>query len=204
MGWLLVENIITYIQYVHNIYMYILYIMPEKSVFESAPRALQIAGFLILLACSGDMTQNKLIGVLIGYGFILVGMLVFTTLLFQNAKVSPDASGVKSVGPFVVFMILIVMLISIISKHFNKIAQGHVSKSFSNMMNLKHMLVMLILVISSMATKTDGFKATGAIGDEYGAAMYFMNILSSVILVTIYIVLSLYPTDGFVSTMDEL
>jgi len=178
--------------------------MSEKSVFESAPRALQIAGFMILLACSGEMTQNKLVGLLLGYGFILVGMLAFTTLLFQNAKVTPDSSGAKSVGPFVVFMILIVMLISIISKHFNKIAQGHVSKSFSNMMNLKHMLVMLILVISSMATNTDGFKTTGAIGSEYGAAMYFMNILSAVILVTIYIVLALYPTDGFVSTMTGL
>jgi len=178
--------------------------MPEKSVFESAPRALQIAGFMILLACSGEMTQNKLIGTITGYGFVLVGMLIFTTLLFQNAKVSPNASGAKSVGPFIVFMLLIVMLMSIISKHFNKIAQGHVSKSFSNMMKLKNMLVMLILVISSMATNTDEFKATGAIGDDYGAAMYFMNILSSVILVTIYIVLVLYPTDGFVSTMTGL
>lgn len=178
--------------------------MPEKSVFESAPRALQIAGFMILLACSGEMTKNKLIGVILGYGFILVGMLAFTTLLFQNARVTPDASGVKSLGPFVMFMILIVMLISIISKHFNKIAQGHVSKSFSNMMNLKQMLVMLIIVISSMATNTDGFKATGTIGGEYGAAMYFMNILSSVILATIYIVLAIYPTDGFVSDMTAL
>jgi len=178
--------------------------MPEKSVFESAPRALQFAGFMILLACSGEMTQNKLIGTITGYGFILVGMLIFTTLLFQNAKVSPNASGAKSVGPFIVFMLLIVMLISIISKHFNKIAQGHVSNSFSNMMKLKNMLVMLILVLSSMATNTDEFKTTGAIGDDYGAAMYFMNILSSVILVTIYIILVLYPTDGFVSTMTGL
>jgi hypothetical protein len=178
--------------------------MPDKSVFEDAPRSLQIAGFFILLACSGEMSKNKLIGTMTGYGFIMVGMLIFTTLLFQNAKVSPDASGVKSIGPFIMFMLIIVLLISIISKHFNKIAQGHVSKAFSNMMNLKNMLVMLILVISSMATNTDGFKTTGTIGSEYGAAMYFMNILSSVILVTIYIVLDMYPTDGFVSDMTEV
>ena len=178
--------------------------MSEKSVFESAPGSLQFAGFMILLACSGEMTQNKLIGTITGYGFILVGMLIFTTLLFQHAKVTPDASGAKSVGPFVVFMLLIVMLMSIISRHFNKFVQGHVSKSFSNMMKLKNMLVMLILVISSMATKTDEFKSTGVVGAEYGAAMYFMNILSAVILVTIYIILAIYPTDGFISSTIDL
>ena len=181
--------------------MYILYIMSEKSVFESAPRALQTAGFLILLACSGEMTKNKLIGTMTGYGFILIGMAIFTTLLFQNEKVSSGVSKMKSVGPFIMFMVLITFLIFIISKHFDKISQGHVSNSFSNMMNLKNMLVMLIIAISSMATNSDSFKKTGVIDDHYGGAMYFMNILSSVILVTIYIVLAVYPTDGFVSNI---
>lgn len=175
--------------------------MSEKSVFESAPRALQIAGFLILLACSGEMTKNKLIGTMTGYGFILIGMAIFTILLYQHPKVSPDVSGIKSAGPFIMFMVLISLLIFIIAKHFDKIAQGHVSNSFSNMMNLKNMLVMLIIVISSMATNSDSFKKTGSVDDNYGGAMYFMNILSSVILATIYIVLAVYPTDGFVSSI---
>lgn len=167
--------------------------MSDKSVFESAPRALYTAGILILILCAGDLSENKLIGVLIAYGFILVGMLIFSTLLFQNGL------SIMSIGPFVMFMVLIVVLQSLISPNFNKIVQGHVSSSFSNMMNLLSMLVMVILYVSNMATTSDDFKKTGVLNPQYGAAMYFMNILLSVILVTIYIVLFIYPTDGFVS-----
>lgn len=175
--------------------------MAKESVFESAPRALQFAGFLILLACSGQVTQNKLTGTLVGYGFILIGVAIFTTLIFQNASIN-HVSGIMSAGPFIVFMLLMSMLIFVISKHYNLIAQGHASSSFSNMLNLTNMLIILILALSSMSVGTDEFKKTGQIASEYQSALYFVNIVSSVILVTIYIILTIYPTDGFVSTIS--
>ena len=93
------------------------------------------------------------------------------------------------------------VLIYLLSKHFTRIVDGHVSMSFSNMLNLKNILIMLILAIISMSSNSDEFKKTGLIGTEYKAALYCMNIVSSVILVTIYIILTFYPTDGFVSSI---
>jgi hypothetical protein len=174
--------------------------MAKESVFESAPRSLQFAGFLILLACSGQVTENKLVGTLVGYGFIMLGVAITTTLLFQDATMK-NASGISSAGPFILFISLMTTLIYLLSKHFTRIVSGHVSMSFSNMLNLKNILIMLILAIISMSSNSDEFKKTGLIGTEYKAALYCMNIVSSVILVTIYIILSIYPTDGFVSSI---
>jgi len=173
--------------------------MSEKSVFENAPRALYTAGIIILMLCSGEITENKLGGTLVAYSFIIVGMLAFTTLLVQNGKVALNSSSVMSIGPFFMFMVIIIMLISAISSKFNKIVQGHVGVSFSGMMYLQNILIGLILIAANRATATDDFKKSGAITEQYGAGLWFMNVLSAGILATIYIILFVYPTDGFVS-----
>ena len=104
-----------------------------------------------------------------------------------------------SIGPFFMFMVIIIMLISAISSKFNKIVQGHVGVSFSGMMYLQNILIGLILIAANRATATDDFKKSGAITEQYGAGLWFMNVLSAGILATIYIILFVYPTDGFVS-----
>ena len=171
----------------------------KNSIFESAIKGLYTAGICLLLICSGSMTENKLGGLITGYGFLLVGMLVFVTLLFQNGKMSLNPSSMMAIGPLIMFMLIIVMFIAAISPNFNKISQGHVSSSFSNMISLQNILMMIIIIVTSMSTNTDEFKKTGTINEQYGAGLWFMNILSTVILATVYIILFVYPTDGFVS-----
>ena len=87
-----------------------------------------------------------------------MGLLVFVTLLYQNGKMSLNSSSVMSIGPLIMFMLIIVMFISAISPNFNKISQGHVSSSFSNMVNLQNILMVIILIVTSMSTNTEEFK----------------------------------------------
>jgi len=183
--------------------VYILYIMSKRDVFEYAPRALQIPGFFILLACFGDMTKNRLIGTLTGYGFIFVGIMVFVILLMQSTTEPINVSGIVSLGPFIMIMILIWILVTMIIKNFDKISSGQVSSSFSNMIKLNNILLMLILVIANRNNQTNVSKLSDVISSKEGAALYLLSILSSVILVTIYIILEIYPTDGFVSKIDN-
>lgn len=171
----------------------------KNSIFESFTKGLYTAGICLLILCSGGMSENKLGGLIMGYGFILVGMLVFVTLLYQNGKMSLNSPSIMSISPFIMFMLIIVMLISAISPNFNKISQGHVSSSFSNMISLQNMLMVLIIIVTNISTNSDEFKKSGSINEQYSAGLWFMNVLSSVILVTIYIILFVYPTDGFVS-----
>jgi len=174
----------------------------KNSIFESFTKGLYTAGICLLILCSGDMTENKLIGLMMAYGFILVGLLVFVTLLYQNGKMSLNSSSMMSIGPLIMFMLIIVMFISAISPNFDKISKGHVSSSFSNMISLQNMLMVLILIVTSMSTNSEEFKKSGSISEQFGAGLWFMNVLSGVILATIYIILFVYPTDGFVSMSD--
>ena len=90
-----------------------------------------------------------------------------------------------------------------IIKNFDKISSGQVSSSFSNMIKLNNILLMLILVIANRNNQTNVSKLSDVISSKEGAALYLLSILSSVILVTIYIILEIYPTDGFVSKIDN-
>jgi len=171
---------------------------------------MQFVGFLIILLCAGDYTQNKLKGTLVGYGFILVGVLIVTVLLIQkasNASKVPNmanaGSMMISIGPFITFMIIIMSLMYQVSDKFDMITQGHVSISFSNMMRLMVFLLALNMIVMNKSLNTKDFKESGSIGQEYGIAIYFGNMLASVILATIYILLTIYPTDGFVSVIGE-
>ena len=171
-------------------------------IFKVATNSLMFTGFLILMACVGTLTRNSTIGLLTGYGFIIVGTLMFTSVVVQKMSKSTNVdattimSGVVTIGPMVTFMITLTMLTYLVSKHFELIANGKVSGAFSGMLSLMSVIIMLTLFMFRKVTTSERYKETGAIDKVSGMGIYFLNLIGVVILKTIYIILTFYTTDG--------
>ena len=86
-------------------------------------------------------------------------------------------------------------------KHFEIIANGQVSESFSGMMNIMTIIIALTLYMINKATTTKEYIKTQAIDEVAGMSIYAMNLLAIVLLKTMYIILTFYTTDGFTTSM---
>jgi hypothetical protein len=172
--------------------------------FNMVNTSILFAGFFIIMACLGSLnSSNSLTGLLVGYVFILVGTLMFSGNVIVNItkSLNPDAKSLYTVlvtvGPFFVFMVLLSVMIHLLGKHYDVITSGHVSSSFSGMMNLMSMIIMLILYMFRKITTTEEYKKTKVLDKLSGVSIYFLCLIAAVILKTIYIILTFYGTDGF-------
>ena len=175
--------------------------------FNMVNTSILFAGFFIIMACLGSLnSSNSLTGLLVGYVFILVGTLMFSGNVIVNItkSLNPDAKSLYTVlvtvGPFFVFMVLLSVMIHLLGKHYEVITSGHVSSSFSGMMNLMSMIIMLILYMFRKITTTEEYKKTKVLDKLSGVSIYFLCLIAAVILKTIYIILTFYGTDGFTSS----
>ena len=184
-------------------------VMPNKvdisigKIFKTATNSLMFTGFLILVACVGTLTKNSTIGILTGYSFIIVGTIMFISIIVQKVSGTTTSTEAKSVlssittiGPMLMFTMILSFVTYLIGKHFEPITEGHVSTSFSGMLNLLNIIIMVILYLFYKMTTTDKYKETGEIDKVMGMGTYFLNLIGVVILKTIYIILTFYTTDG--------
>lgn len=175
--------------------------------FNMVNTSILFAGFFIIMACLGSLnSSNSLTGLIVGYVFILVGTLMFSGNVIVNItkSLNPDAKSLYTVlvtvGPFFAFMLLLTIMIQLLGKHYDVITSGHVSSSFSGMMNLMSMIIMLILYMFRKITTTEEYKKTKVLDKLSGVSIYFLCLIAAVILKTIYIILTFYGTDGFTSS----
>jgi hypothetical protein len=172
-------------------------------IFNTFTTSFMFAGFIIIMGCVGEVSRNSLWGLMVGYIFIITGMLMFTSNVIQKLTKSTNIaakslfSTMVTIGPLVVFMLILGSLIYLVGKHFEIIANGQVSASFSGMMNLMTIIIALTLYLINKATTTKEYIKTQSIDEVMGMSIYFTNLISIIILKTIYIILTFYTTDGF-------
>ena len=176
-------------------------------IFNTFTTSFMFAGFIIIMGCVGEVSRNSLWGLMVGYIFIITGMLMFTSNVIQKLTKSTNVaakslfSTLVTIGPLVVFMLILSSVIYLVGKHFEIIANGQVSESFSGMMNIMTIIIALTLYMINKATTTKEYIKTQAIDEVAGMSTYAMNLLAIVLLKTMYIILTFYTTDGFTTSM---
>lgn len=172
-------------------------------IFRKVTSSSLIAGFIILFVSLGMSGEMGTTGKIIGFGFVIVGLLMFlSNTLSQiirsgNQESKSLSSIVMTLGPFLPALGLLSWAIAMFSQYFDYIAKDQLTPSF-NMFTTFLVLTNLFLVrmmYNNMNSKE--FETNRVVNKVSAMIMYFMEIIILVIQISMFIILRFFVTDGF-------
>ena len=173
---------------------------PNKS-FQYISDIVIFVGIIILFITIGiSNTQEGMYGQMIGYGFLTVGFIIkaaTSSNLFgciaPNLKMSYF---LYSVLPFIIVALLGVLVIMILSNYYNRIVGGKVTEDFYMFSKMFIVLVCAQIGLYYYGANKKDNPNPGILSAAYGMAIYLLSLLNALVLISIYIVLAYYTTDG--------
>ena len=173
----------------------------ENKWYTIIYNSLLLVGLIIVFFTMGSNTSSNLTGTIIGYSFIVVGVLLLIGFLLNNMNTIAGAnfsfiSSLITVGPFVLMIGILVYMIYLLSYYFSQITAGHISSGYYTFMNIFVVLLMVEFYIFYNNLQDKAFKTTGTIGKVPGMVLYLLEIISIVTLITLGIILKYFSTDG--------
>jgi hypothetical protein len=174
-------------------------------IFRKVTMASMIAGFIILFLTLGMAGEMGTTGKIVGFSFVLLGLIMFlsNTLSKIVRSGNEESKSVFSIaitlGPFIPAMGLLAWAISMFAQYYDYIAKDQLTPSF-NMFTTFLILINMFLVrmmYNNMNSKE--FETTQTVNKVSGMIMYFMEVLILVILISMFIILRFFVTDGFQS-----
>jgi hypothetical protein len=174
-------------------------------IFRKVTMASMIAGFIILFLTLGSGGEMGTTGKIVGFSFVLVGLIMFLSntlskIIRSGSKESKSVFSIAmTLGPFLPAMGLLAWAISMFSQYYDYIAKDQLTPSF-NMFTTFLILISMFLVrmmYNNMNSKE--FETTQMVNKVSGMIMYFMEVIMLVILISMFIILRFFVTDGFQS-----
>ena len=172
-------------------------------IFKKVTVASLIAGFIILFLTLGTGGETGTMGKIVGFSFVLVGVIMFLSntlskiVRSKNEEAKSILSIVTTLGPFIPAIGSLAWAITLFVQYFDYIAKDQLTPSF-NMFTTFLVLSNLFLIrmlYNSMNSKE--FEKNQSVNKVSGMLMYFMELISFVILISMFIILLFFVIDGF-------
>jgi hypothetical protein len=179
----------------------------ENKWYSIIYNSLLIVGIIITLVTVGSYSKGNLTGTIIGYSFIVTGILLMIGYLLNNINNSSASTSLSisnfsfissliTVGPFVLLIGIILYMIYLLSYYFNQISSGRVPGGYYTFMNIFIILLIVEFYVFYNGMQDKNFKTTGTIGKVTGMILYLLELISVVTVVTLGIILHYFSTDG--------
>jgi hypothetical protein len=173
----------------------------ENKWYTIIYNSLLIVGLIIVFATVGSNAASSLTGTIIGYSFIITGILLLVGFLLNNMSNLAGAnfsfiSSLITIGPFVLLIGILVYMIYLLSYYFSQITAGHISSGYYTFMNIFIVLLVVEFYIFYNSIQDKAFKTSGTIGKVTGMILYLLELVSIVTVITLGIILKYFSTDG--------
>jgi hypothetical protein len=191
-----------------------------NSMIKTFYTSLIIIGIIVLFSTVGTTSMGSLTGTIVGFSLICAGIALIICLLLYNIFANQHSSGLEyqrsnnsnssllmdkrtiymtmlyTTGPFLVLLLIVGYIIYLINKYKVRISEGNVAPGYVSFTNVSILLIMLQLWLFYSAMQQKNFKATGRLDRVYSMLLYFIGIINIVSVITLYIILARYSTDG--------
>ena len=171
--------------------------------FSYIYNSLITVGIIIVLITIGSQSSTGLSGMMIGYSFVITGILLLVGLLTSNiSKVYPQGGMpflmalLYTIGPFIIIMAIIIYLLYLLSIYFTTITSGHVTGSYYTFMNIFVVLFLIQFYMFYNGTQDKVFKETSVLNKLTGMSIYLVQTLSIITVITLGTILQYFVTDG--------
>ena len=156
--------------------------------------SLIITGLLVVIITFG---LSSIVGYIVGYSFILAGFFFLGGyLLLTMPKNTGFLSALLGILPFICIIAVIVAYLVQIGKFKDRITNGHISSSYYSFSNIFLILIFLQSYVFYTALQDSQFKETHTLNKVYSGILNILSLFSAMTVITIYIILAFYSTDG--------
>ena len=179
-------------------------------IFRKVTTSSLIAGFIILFLTLGIGGETGTMGKIVGFSFVLVGLIMFLSNTLSKIVRSPNKESksllsiVTTLGPFIPAIGLLAWAIVLFSQYFDYIAKDQLTPSFgmfSTFLVLSN-LFLIRMMYNNMNSKE--FEKSQSINKVSGMLMYFMEVITLIILISMFIIVRFFVTDGFKNYKEAL
>uniref|UniRef100_A0A6C0BA61 Uncharacterized protein n=1 Tax=viral metagenome TaxID=1070528 RepID=A0A6C0BA61_9ZZZZ len=153
-------------------------------------------GIIIIIITFG---LSSIIGYIVGYSFIGAGFFLLAGYLMFKLS-SSNKGGIlsilTSIGPILVIVAAICYYLSIIGIYKDRITNGNIDPDYYSFSSGFLLCILFQTFFFYKAITTEEFKKTYTIDKVTSMILYFLGILSVVLVITINIILAYFSTDG--------
>jgi hypothetical protein len=156
-------------------------------------------GVVLLTMTTGiSNTYEGMYGHIIAYGFLATGFIVKAGTLVKGLNCSENKLTyfLYSILPFIIVALIIIMSMLLLYGYFNRIVGGKVASDFSTFSRMFIVVIIAQLVIFYNGTQSKDYKEKGILSSAYGMSIYLFSLINVLILISLYIILAFYTTDG--------
>lgn len=179
-------------------------------IFRKVTTSSLIAGFIILFLTLGIGGETGTMGKIVGFSFVLVGLIMFLSNTLSKIVRSPNKESksllsiVTTLGPFIPAIGLLAWAITLFSQYFDYIAKDQLTPSFSMFSTFLVLsnLFLIRMMYNNMNSKE--FEKSQSVNKVSGMLMYLMEIITFVILISMFIIVRFFVTDGFKNYKEAL
>ena len=135
----------------------------------------------------------------ITYTSILLGLLLILT--YVGSKMIPGKntlSFIVTTGPFLLTAGTIMFLMYLLQKYKDIINDGHVSKQYYTFATSFNFLILLQTIFLFNGITSPTFRVNHMLPNIYNSLGYLIGILNIWIVITLFVILKYYSTDGFI------
>lgn len=156
-------------------------------------------GVIIILSTIGTSSTAAVTGTIVGYSFIIVGLLMITGVSMGNLGYNGNKSVMSyllTTGPFLFLLGIICYLLYLLSTNMKVIGDGNVSIGYYNFSNIVTTLIIAQLIIFYFGSQEKNFKETFTLSKVYGLFIYILGLVTLLCIFTLATILTDFTTDG--------
>lgn len=156
-------------------------------------------GIILLTMTTGiSNTYEGMYGHIIAYGFLAVGFIVKAGTLVKGLNCSENKLSFFffSFFPFIFVALIIILSMILLYSYFNRIVGGKIASDFGTFSRMFIVVIIAQLVIFYNGTQSKDYKENGTLSSAYGMCIYLFSVINILILISLYIILAYYTTDG--------
>jgi hypothetical protein len=156
-------------------------------------------GIVIILFTLGTSSTGGVTGTMIGYCFIIIGMLLITGYLIKTIMPGLGLEAMFfTIGPFLMIISTILYILYLMGKYFDRITTGNVSGGYYTFSNISLILIILQLVVFYNATTSKTFKTDSPTLSKLNSMIiYLLGTINIISVATLGSILAYYITDGY-------
>jgi hypothetical protein len=172
------------------------------SIVSNIYYSLIAVGLIILLCAASTNSNNSLTSSMVGYSFMVVGLLILMGNLMHNLSLhksnggSYGASLFFTIGPFLSIIGIIIYTLYLIGIYFDRITGGNVSQGYYNFSQISFLIIIIQLVVFATGTQTPQYKNTFVLSRAISLCLYLLSVINIIVLITMYVILKYFSTDG--------
>lgn len=157
--------------------------------------AIIIASSVVIFLTTGSEGENALKGFITGYVALLVSIITMFSIIWYRINGISLYQLAISLFPFIMLMVIILWLLVLLQKYFDRITSNKVSDYYGSFVTISTILTIIQLLMLVNVITNSNFEKYKSIPPKTFSILMLLGTINMIVVITIGVILKSYVTD---------